>query len=74
MEARKECARSASPISTKWRYLRLAMLFHSEVCGQDIISVQFMVLTTPIRLNDLDFSVQKALSMSLQGIKDLLNI
>ena len=38
------------------------------------VAMKFVIFTTPIRLNCLDFSVQKALDMSLEIIKDLLNV
>ena len=38
------------------------------------IPMEFVIFTTPIRLNCLDFSVQKAFNMSLKIIKDLLDI
>jgi hypothetical protein len=38
------------------------------------ILVKAMVLTTPIRLNRFNFGIQKTLNMSLESIKNLLNI
>jgi hypothetical protein len=38
------------------------------------ISMQLMVLTTPIRLNGFNLSVKKTLYMRLEGIENLLNI
>ena len=38
------------------------------------ITVQSVVLATPVRLNGYDFSVEKMLNMSLKGIKHLLNV
>ena len=38
------------------------------------VAMKFMIFTTPIRLNCLDFSVQKTLDMSLEIIEDLLNV
>ena len=38
------------------------------------ISVQSVVLATPVLLNGYDFSVEKTLNMSLKSIKHLLNV
>ena len=38
------------------------------------IAMEFVIFTTPIGLNCLDFSVQKSFNMSLKIIKDLLDI
>ena len=38
------------------------------------IAMQLMVLTTPIRLDNYDFSVKKTLNMSLKRIEHFLNI
>jgi hypothetical protein len=38
------------------------------------IAMQPMILTTPIGLKSFDFCVQKSFNMSLESIKDLLDI
>ena len=38
------------------------------------ITVQFVVLATPIRPNDYDFSAKKTLNMRLKSIKHFLNV
>ena len=38
------------------------------------ITMQPVILTTPVGLNSYDFSVEKTLNMSLKGIKYLLNV
>ena len=38
------------------------------------ISMEFVVFTTPVGLNDLDFIIQKAFDMSLKVVGNLLNI
>jgi hypothetical protein len=38
------------------------------------ILVKAMVLTSPIRLYSFNFGIQKTLNMSLESIKNLLNI
>ena len=38
------------------------------------VAMEFVVFTTPVRLNDLDFIIQKAFDMSLKVVKNLLNI
>ena len=38
------------------------------------VAMEFVVFTTTIGLNDLDFTIQKTFDMSLKILEDLLNI
>ena len=38
------------------------------------VAMEFVVFTTPVGLNDLDFIIQKAFDMSLKVVENLLNI
>ena len=38
------------------------------------VAIKLVEFTTPVRLNNLDFAIQKAFDMSLKVIEDLLNI
>ena len=38
------------------------------------VAMEFVVFTTPVGLNGLDFIIQKAFDMSLKVVENLLNI